>query len=368
MLTKKIANDIVLETSVRLHRNVNIMDIDGIIIAAIDTSRIGLIHEGAIEVLQSGNTLSIHPEEEKDWKVAQPGLNLPIVFQNETIGVIGITGNPDEMKDIGELVKMTTELMIKQEFIASQLEWKQRIKDMIVGELLKTSPSYSDIHRSLDLLQFDFQPPFLTIMLQIEARNISNHAFIQMIEEVIGKDKSIMSFTKVNRLVLTICGLAETDALQRVNRLYQRLQMTNIQFRMSYSLPFYEVKKFHQSYVDCELTLKISDKQKKLVSFSNIEVKSLIYQLNTTLAERFSNRVFQGINNEVTSKTLKSFFENHLNIQKAADALFVHRNTLIYRFNKITEETGYDPRNFEDALNLQVALWISEKLEGIQDT
>lgn len=139
------------------------------------------------------------------------------------------------------------------------------------------------------------------------------------------------------------------------------MKKTDIVFKMAYSIPFHKLEKFNQSYMDCDLTLKISEDSKELVSFTNIEVKSLIYQLDESLSKRFSGRTFKDGNNQVRSQTLKFFFANDLNIQKAADALYVHRNTLIYRLNKFTKDTGYDPRKFDDALNLQVALWIAEK-------
>ena len=363
MLTTKIAQEIVRETSLRLQRNINIMDVNGIIIATKDPSRIGLIHEGAIEVLQSGNTLIIDAEDDKNWEVAQPGVNLPIVFQDETIGVIGITGDPEDIKDVGELVKMTTELMIKQEFIASQQEWRQQTKDMIVGELLKTDPSYGQIQRGLGLLKFDLHPPFLTIIMDITERSISNQALIQKLEDSIDTVNGIISFINVHRILITLCGFDENEVNQRVDRIYKAIKKTDIVFKMAYSLPFHKLEKFNQSYTDCDLTLQISRDNQELVSFTNIEVKSLIYQLDETLSKRFSGRIFKEGNNAVRSKTLKAFFANGLNIQKAADALYLHRNTLIYRLNKVTKDTGYDPRKFDDALNLQVALWIEEKEE-----
>lgn len=363
MLTKKIAHEIVKETSLRLHRNINIMDVDGIIIAAKDTSRIGLIHEGAIEVLKSGQTLMIHSEEERDWKVAQPGVNLPIVFQGENIGVIGITGDPNEIEDIAELVKMTTELMINQEFIASQLEWKQQIKDMITGELLKVDPSYSQIERGLSFLQLELTPPFLTVMIQLSDRSLSNQTLIQKLEDTVGSQNGIVSFINVHRILITISGLNEDKANKKVNNIYQTMKKIKIKFKMAYSLPFHKLEKFNQSYLDCALTLKISEANEELVSFTNIEVKSLIYQLDETLSNRFSGRIFKDGDNKGRAQTLKAFFANDLNIQKTANALYVHRNTLIYRLNKFTEDTGYDPRKFDDALNLQVALWIAEKVE-----
>ena len=89
---------------------------------------------------------------------------------------------------------------------------------------------------------------------------------------------------------------------------------------------------------------------------------SLIYRVDKKVTERFSQRVLKNFDSN-KARTLECFFANNLNIQQTANDLFLHRNTLIYRLNKIIDETGYDPKKFKDALILQVALWIFQKSE-----
>lgn len=358
IFTKKIANEIVRETSLRLQRNINIMNTEGIIISALDKSRIGAIHEGALKVLSSKKALAIHAGEE--LKGAQPGINLPIVFLDQIIGVIGITGNPAELEDIGELVKMTTELMVKQEFMESQLEWKQRTKEMIVDQLLKSSPSFTDVQENVGLLGFSFTPPFTSIIVQISERSTANRIIIQQIEDTIGQNKALVSFINVNRMFIGLNGIGEKDTSQAIRKLYRVLKNLNIRFRIAYSLPFLHLYQFYQSYKDCEITLAISGKEKDCASFSDIEVKSLFYQVDSTVTERFAQRILKHFDHS-KAETLAAFFANNLNIQQTADALYLHRNTLIYRLKKIMDDTGRDPKNFEDALILQVALWIFQK-------
>ncbi|WP_080872698.1 CdaR family transcriptional regulator [Oceanobacillus timonensis] len=359
MLTKKIANSIVEETSIRLHRNVNIMNTEGIIIATRDNSRIGTFHKGALEVLQSGETQVIFAEQES-WTGTQPGINLPIVFQEKMIGVIGVTGDPVEMGDVGELVKMTTELMIRQEFVVSQMEWKQRTKEMIMEQLMKKEPSFSEIDRGLSLLRINFGPPFTIMTIQITERSITNQKLIQKLEETIGDENGIVGFINVNRLIVAISGLEEKKIAQKIENVYAILKKQSVVFRIAYSLPFYRLKEFSQAYLDCAITLNISEPNKEIISFSEIEAKSLIYQVDDDITKRFSYRVLKNLD-ENKINTLEAFLANDLNIQKAADALYVHRNTFIYRLHKIIEGTGYDPRKFQEALILQVALWISKK-------
>jgi len=362
MLTEKIANEIVKETSLRLHRNVNIMNMNGKIIATLNKSRVGSIHKGAKEVLRTGKTLFIHTNEKKAWEGTQPGVNLPIVFMDKIIGVIGVTGDPHEMGDIGELVKMTTELMIRQEFMDSQMEWKQRTKEMIIEQLLKIEPSHTILDQSLSLLGLTLTPPYCSVIVQITDRSVPNRKLIQKVEETIGKKNGIVSFINVNRLFIAIYDIDENEMDEKIVSVYNLLKRLTIVFQMAYSLPFNNLSNFNQSFKDCEITLEISDVEQDFASFAQIEAKSLIYQVDKKVTERFSQRVLKNFDSN-KARTLECFFANNLNIQQTANDLFLHRNTLIYRLNKIIDETGYDPKKFKDALILQVALWIFQKSE-----
>lgn len=360
MLTKNIAEDIVKETSLRLQRNVNIMNTEGIIIATQDKSRIGSVHEGAIAVLQSGTSLVINTHKTKDWKGAQPGLNLPIVYEEKIVGVVGVTGDPYEIENVGELVKMTAELMVKQASIFSKVEWRQRTKAIIIEQLLEEDPPFSSIDRNLHLLDLNPTPPFMTILVDIIEYNITNQILTQHLESAIGKNHMLITFLNTNHLVLVLYDLEKEEFKHAVTNIYHSLKELSITFRMVNSLPFYKLRNFRQSYLDCDMTLKISDPNEDLVSFTKIEARALIYQLDMQFSTRFSQRVLKNLD-DVKMRTLENFFSNDLNIQKTAEAMFVHRNTLIYRLRKIVEECGYDPRKFQDALIIQIALWIQQR-------
>lgn len=358
MLNTKIANEIVNETSVRVNRNINIMNTKGIIISSIDKKRLGTIHQGAIEVLKTKKNLSVYSQQK--WKGTQPGINLPIKFMGEIIGVIGITGVPDELENIGELVKMTTELMIKQNYLELQTEWKQHTREVLIDQLLKKEPSISIIEKNKNLLGLNLKPPFISILIRISEREISNRKITQLIEENINVSQSIIGFINVNDLIITFSDTSGKEANHQIENLYKLLKDLNVQFRMSKSLPFSQLIQFDKAYNECEITMKISNPTVDFVSFSMLESKSLIYQIEDTIAERFSNRVLQNIDEQQIS-TLESFFSNNLNIQKTSEETFIHRNTLIYRLDKIIETTGYNPKNFEEALILQIAIWIFRK-------
>lgn len=358
MLTKALAREIVRETSLRLSRNVNIMNNEGIIIASCDESRIDTVHEGARQVIETGQPFLIHEKESGIFEGSQPGINLPIVFQESIVGVIGVTGDPGQMNDIGGLVKMTTELMMKQEYLASQSEWTQRTKEMIIEELLQKEPSYDHIYRGLDLLNVELQAPLRLALIQLNPdRTAPNQAIIQAIESPLKRGTGFSGFTHTHRLALLTSTENETQFLDVLRQIQSGCKHLHLNNRIVYSNAFTELDECKQAYADCDLSLAISDEQLTLVSFANVESRALIHQLDKAAVRRFSERVLTDAVQK-QADTLTAFFLNSLNIQKTADDLFIHRNTLLYRLDKIKESTGYDPKHFHDALTLQMALWV----------
>lgn len=111
---------------------------------------------------------------------------------------------------------------------------------------------------------------------------------------------------------------------------------------------------------------KVFDTENDIVSYSNLGIGRIIYQLPTTLCELFLNEVFKkesiNILDSETIYTIQKFFENSLNLSETARKLFVHRNTLVYRLDKIKKLTGLDLREFDDAVTFKVAMMVNKYL------
>ncbi|MGN1039587.1 MAG: PucR family transcriptional regulator, partial [Oscillospiraceae bacterium] len=111
---------------------------------------------------------------------------------------------------------------------------------------------------------------------------------------------------------------------------------------------------------------KVFDTDKVIVSYDNLGIARLVYQLPPTLCEMFLKEVFKkgsidSLEHE-TLFTIQKFFENNLNVSETARNLFVHRNTLVYRLEKIKKITGLDLREFEQAIVFKVALMVKKYL------
>ncbi|MBO4732970.1 MAG: helix-turn-helix domain-containing protein, partial [Clostridia bacterium] len=113
---------------------------------------------------------------------------------------------------------------------------------------------------------------------------------------------------------------------------------------------------------------KVFDTDKTIVSYDNLGIARLIYQLPTTLCETFLHEVFKrgAIDNldQETLFTIQRFFENNLNVSETSRKLFVHRNTLVYRLEKIKKITGLDLRQFDHAIIFKIALMVDKYLRS----
>ena len=113
---------------------------------------------------------------------------------------------------------------------------------------------------------------------------------------------------------------------------------------------------------------KVFDTEKTIINYENLGIGRLIYQLPTTLCEMFLQEVFKknpiDALDQETLFTINKFFENNLNVSETARKLFVHRNTLVYRLEKIKRLTGLDLREFDDAITFKVALMVKKYLSS----
>ena len=111
---------------------------------------------------------------------------------------------------------------------------------------------------------------------------------------------------------------------------------------------------------------KVFDTEKTVINYENLGIGRLIYQLPTILCQMFLQEVFKknpiDALDQETLLTINKFFENNLNVSETARKLFVHRNTLVYRLEKIKKLTCLDLREFADAITFKVALMVKKYL------
>ena len=144
--------------------------------------------------------------------------------------------------------------------------------------------------------------------------------------------------------------------------------------RVAYGNPVDELKDVSRSYKEAAMALdvgKIFFSHSRIVAYSVLGIGRLIYQLPLPLCRMFIREIFGDRSpddfDEETLSTINKFFENSLNVSETSRQLYIHRNTLVYRLDKLQRQTGLDLRVFEDAITFKIALMVVEYMKYMED-
>ncbi len=180
------------------------------------------------------------------------------------------------------------------------------------------------------------------------------------------------------RSVILIKALEEgssAEALEKVADTIVDMMNTEamLNVRVAYGTVVQELKDVSKSYKEAKLALdvgKIFYAEKNVAAYSALGIGRLIYQLPVNLCKIFIEEIFgehvPSDLDEETLNTLNKFFENNLNVSETSRQLFVHRNTLVYRIEKIQKSTGLDLRSFDDALTFKIALMVVNYMKYLE--
>lgn len=312
------------------------MDENGYIIASGDPSRVNTLHIGALNAIKQKKTLTMSDSHGEN---GQPGVNMPVLFENKIIGVIGITGDPKKVLQFASILKTTTELLISQENTNIQENQSEKKLDRFLYQWAQVTDDISQ-HTELMLnareLNIDVLKDYIAIALQ--------GTFTSPIP--IDIDDHIISISDTLTIVITY----RKTTISRISTFAKRKGL-KIGISLSNSI-------ISKSIDQALKTLKIAKilKEEKYQYFEQIE---FIYSLlsNNLSTETLVNSfkiLDETENGHELVRTLLSFIENNQNINQTADALHVHRNTLNYRLKKIHDDLHLDPHKLIDLFQLYV--------------
>ena len=142
---------------------------------------------------------------------------------------------------------------------------------------------------------------------------------------------------------------------------------------VAYGTVVNEIKEVSRSYKEARMALdvgKIFFEEKNIIAYSTLGIGRLIYQLPIPLCKMFIKEIFDNKSpddfDEETLTTINKFFENNLNVSETSRQLYIHRNTLVYRLDKLQKSTGLDLRVFEDAITFKIALMVVKYMKYME--
>ena len=143
---------------------------------------------------------------------------------------------------------------------------------------------------------------------------------------------------------------------------------------VSYGTIVNEIREVSKSYKEAKMALdvgRIFFDDRDIIAYSSLGIGRLIYQLPIPLCKMFIKEIFDGRSpdefDEETLMTINKFFENSLNVSETSRQLYIHRNTLVYRLDKLQKTTGLDLRVFEDAITFKIALMVVKYMRYMEE-
>lgn len=359
MLNPSLAQAIVHQIMQQLGRNINIMDKNGRVMASGEQRRIGTLHEGALEVIRTGEQVLIDLNSEaKNYSGTKPGINLPIHFRGDIVGVVGITGTPSDVSEFGALVVMMTELLIERSYLQTEKDWMERSKGLLIEECLKEEPDLTKIKFKLKGLNLPLNPPFELALFKFgKAKSNSGDPYLTFFQLKDRLREYPVLYEFINDHYFLILNLKGAS-----NHFHSLIPFLTDVFKENYEKVQVGVPSTYSHLNETRYYFSKTFRALNLTTDERVypeklEIQLLLDELPKIEKERFKASRLKDLTPQLI-ETLYVFFEQSLNLSQTAKALYVHRNTLIYRFEKIHQLTGRDPRNFKEAMELQLAIWL----------
>lgn len=288
---------------------------------------------------------------------------------NQLEYVILAKGETDDVYMIGKIAAFQVQNLL--------VAYKERFdKDNFIKNLLLDNLLLVDIYNRAKKLHIDTDVRRIVFIIETKkekdnnaletVRNIfsaKSKDFITAVDEkniiLVKEVKANETYEDLSKTAKVIVDMLNTEAMSTVH--------------VAYGTIVNEIKEVSRSYKEAKMALdvgKIFYGNRNIIAYSNLGIGRLIYQLPIPLCKMFIKEIFDGKSpdefDEETLITINKFFENSLNVSETSRQLYIHRNTLVYRLDKLQKSTGLDLRVFEDAITFKIALMVVKYMKYME--
>lgn len=364
-ISKTDAEEIVKEISNLLHKKLNIMNNEGIIIASSNPSRINTFHEGAYKIINERLIELEIQENDYDLKGSYLGLNFPIEINNEIIGVVGITGNSNETRAFGNIVKKMTEILIEGKIREENNRNKEKVREYFLIDWISTNNTLFNsqlIQRGLEY-NIDVQRKRRIVCMDISILDKEKILILEkrIKNKLFSYDSSNLIFRESNSIVLVTQELNREKINTQLNSILDLCNKNEAKAFFGISKIVTEYYNIHNYFENAKHALAIqrSKNVSGILYYSDLNIELIYEQIPTLTKNQIINKVFANYDETEKNKIiniLKIYYENNCSIKYASNLLNMHPNTLQYHLNKIKNITNLDPRNIKDSMLFQLCI------------
>ena len=278
-------------------------------------------------------------------------------------------GSGEDVYTVGKMVAFQVQSLL--------VAYKERfdkynfIKNLLLDNLLLV-----DIYSRAKKLHI--QTDVSRVVLIVESENGKDNNSLELSRTHFGSNSKEFVTAGDENNVIVVKELSESESLKEIDKAARALESFLLKegvknVHIAYGTVVREIKEVSRSYKEAKMALdvgKIFFDERDVIAYSELGIGRLIYQLPIPLCKMFIKEIFGGKSpddfDEETLTTIHKFFENSLNVSETSRQLFIHRNTLVYRLDKLQKSTGLDLRVFEDAITFKIALMVVKYMKYME--
>jgi carbohydrate diacid regulator len=283
--------------------------------------------------------------------------------------VILAKGDSEDVFMIGKIASFQIQNLL--------VAYKERYdKDNFIKNLLLDNLLLVDIYNRAKKLHIDTEAR--RVVYIIETKNEKDANALETVRSLFsGKTKDFITAVDEKNIIL-VKEVKQNETYEDLHKTAKIiLDMLNTEamtkVHVAYGTIVNEIKDVSRSYKEAKMALdvgKIFYSGRNVVAYNNLGIGRLIYQLPMPLCKMFIKEIFEGKSpddfDEETLTTINKFFENSLNVSETSRQLYIHRNTLVYRLDKLQKSTNLDLRVFEDAITFKIALMVVKYMKYME--
>lgn len=345
-LTEQLGQEIINRLSNYIDVPINLMNPSGKIVASTDTTRIHQLHGGAQAVIHSTEPQMITNADAEYFSNTKPGVNLPIFHRGVLAGVVGLTGDPAQVMQAAGMTQGSVEIALEQIYLQRQAffqerqwnHWLQQLLHPLEVDtvILQQEAAYTlhiNVNQTWQVAVYQTQDPFeLAEQLRPELKKY-NPLFVLPYQD--------------NEVIVPLPYKNSSNHLPPIEGLH-----------IGIGEPGYAIEGLRHSYKQAKQAISLCKKTQGLHYSESLQMERLLFHIKDDVFHEITDLSRRKLEEMGTpyKETLLTFFSNDLKMNRTAEELHIHRNTLIYRLDRLKRKVGLDPRVWKEAIILQAIL------------
>ena len=279
-------------------------------------------------------------------------------------------GGSDDVYMVGKMAAFQVQNLL--------VAYKERFdKDNFIKNLLLDNLLLVDIYNRAKKLHIDTEARRVVFILEISNEKENNS--LETVRALFNSKSGDFITAVDEKSIIVVKELGAQDGSTEMERIAGMIldslgEEKKKEALVAYGTVVGEIKEVSRSYKEARMALnvgKIFFEERSVIAYSSLGIGRLIYQLPIPLCKMFIREIFDGKSpddfDEETLITINKFFENSLNVSETSRQLYIHRNTLVYRLDKLQKSTGLDLRIFEDAITFKIALMVVKYMKYMEN-